>query len=212
MNQTFKIVAESKNVKTGNIPQTYTDKTSCPLSCGAYNGCYAKQGNTNIHWNKTNKSFDDLISFVKGLPRKQLWRHNVAGDLMGINENIDVDALNRLVLANKGKKGFTYTHKKSNIDALIDANKNGFTINVSCDTNEEIKKYHALGLPVVAISNNPDKVEFIDNIKMVRCPAEYSDKVNCVKCQLCADNTRDYGIKFTPHGVLKKKIITINAI
>ena len=205
----FKLVKSSANVKTGNIPQTYTDKQSCPPSCGAFDGCYAKQAHTNIHWNKADKSYNELIAFIKNMPRNQLWRHNVAGDLMGIGEEIDTQALDTLVKANKGKKGFTYTHKKSNIQALKLANSNGFTINLSCDNVAEVGKYFKLGLPVVAISSSLDKVEYFDGVKMVRCPAEYNDKTDCVKCQLCAIPNRAFGIKFTAHGTAKKRIIPI---
>lgn len=211
---TFAFTRISGNKKTGPMPVTRTDMQSCPPSCGAFAGCYAKSGPSMIHWSKLNKgglSIDDLAAKIRELPRNTLWRLNESGDLPGIGESIDIDSLIKIVQANKGKMGFTYTHKKQDIPAIVKANKLGFTINVSCDTADEVSKYHALGLPVVAISNNPDKVEYIGGVKSVRCPAEYNDKVQCVSCKLCQNAKRDYAIKFTPHGTMKKRIIPIQA-
>jgi len=71
-----------------------------------------------------------------------LWRHNEAGDLPGEGDDIDVPKLRALVQANRGKRGFTYTHKPvldnpQNAVAIKCANQNGFTVNLSADSIEE---------------------------------------------------------------------------
>ena len=50
--------------------------------------------------------------------------------------------LAELVAANRGKRGFTYTHKPPSQEcaAIRRANRNGFTINLSADTLEEEDK------------------------------------------------------------------------
>lgn len=210
---TFKIVMSSANRKTGDIMQTYTDSSSCPKSCAAYDGCYAKSGYARFSWDKTDKSVDDLVKVLSGMSVGTLWRHNIAGDLAGIDEDIDTGIMDKIINANKRRKlkGFTYSHKKSDsaIAYIKNANQKGFTINVSCDSIEEVKKFHAMGLPCVTIANTGNKVDKLDNIKMVQCPAEYNDKITCKTCAMCANGNRDYVIKFTPHGIAKKKIVPI---
>lgn len=212
----FSFIALSTNKKTGAIPVTRTDKTSCPTSCGAYAGCYAKSGPSAIHWNKLNNgglTALELSAKLLELPLGTMWRHNEAGDLAGENESIDVTQMDLIVNANMKRKlkGFTYTHKKSDdaIDYVKSANKKGFTINISCDSMAEVEKFHKQGLPCVTISDSINKVDVINNIKLVQCPAEYNDKITCKTCKMCAIPNRDYVIKFTPHGTAKKKIVPI---
>ena len=48
--------------------------------------------------------------------------------------------LAELVTANRGKRGFTYSHRHAspeNLAAIRDANRQGFTINLSASTLEE---------------------------------------------------------------------------
>ena len=87
----------SSNIKTGNIPVTYSTAEWCPDSCplkpyiDATTGkrkspCYAGNGHTAIHWNKVTAgerggSWNDLCTNVRRLPKGGIWRHNVAGDL-----------------------------------------------------------------------------------------------------------------------------------
>lgn len=212
----FSFIAVSTNKKTGATPVTRTDKSSCPQSCGAYAGCYAKSGPSVINWNKLNNgglTAIELSAKLLELPIGTMWRHNEAGDLAGINEEIDVAQMDLIVNANSRRKlkGFAYTHKKSMqaIEYVKQTNKKGFTINISCDNMDEVAKYHAMGLPCVTIAQSDKKVDKIGNIKMVQCPAEYNEKITCKSCGMCANSGRDYVIKFTPHGTAKKKIVPI---
>ena len=108
------ITLSSANSKVGHIPTTYTSKESCPSSCPLNHknsgGCYAESGPLNIHWTKISEGkrgmeYDAFIESIKKLPRGQFFRHNVAGDLYGKDEKIDIPKLVELVMANKGKKG-----------------------------------------------------------------------------------------------------------
>ena len=86
---------------------------------------------------------------AKALPTGQIWRANVAGDLPGEGETVDAYALGQIVKANRGRKGFTYTHKKSP-EALAwakHATAWGFTVNISADDAGEADQYAAHGLP-----------------------------------------------------------------
>ena len=84
---------------------------------------------------------------VRELPDGQLWRHNEAGDLPGKGEEIDEMMLDELIEANRGRFGFTFTHKTSeeNFAALQYANLEGFTVNLSADTLEEADSFFQEG-------------------------------------------------------------------
>jgi len=46
-------VAKSANSKTGPIPVTYSERGTCPPSCGQWDSCYAEAGfHTRMTWNK----------------------------------------------------------------------------------------------------------------------------------------------------------------
>jgi hypothetical protein len=111
------ITPKSSNRKTGPIPVTTTTADSCPDACPLKdNGCYGDGGPLLLHWRKVSNderggSWPDLCSFVRNLEAGTLWRHNQVGDLPGNGNRIDRKALESLVFANNGRKGFTYTHK-----------------------------------------------------------------------------------------------------
>ena len=70
----------------------------------------------NQHWDAVTNgqrgdSWEVFLAQVRKLAKSELWRHNQAGDLAGEGDSIDLNALNELVLANRGRRGFTYTHK-----------------------------------------------------------------------------------------------------
>lgn len=217
----FLFTRVSGNKKTGPIPTTMSEKSTCPRTCPLNgNGCYAQGGPTNIHWtrlsNGENPKAHDQKGFygqIKALPGGQLWRHNVAGDLPHNPQTgaIDAEFLTGLVRANKGKRGFTYSHHvltTENIRELSAANAGGFTVNVSANTlTEAVSIKKNLDLPTVCVLplDAPNQQEH-DGIKVVACPAEKSDKVSCSNCGLCAVADRDYIIGFRAHGVSKKRV------
>ncbi|MBM3886845.1 hypothetical protein FJ364_02840 [Candidatus Dependentiae bacterium] len=212
----YHLTLKSKNAKTGNIPVSTTSKDTCPDSCPLKSaGCYAKSGPLSINWAAVSNgdrgiSFDNFVVGIKSLPRGQLWRHNQAGDLPGENENIDKDSLTKLVNANKGKRGFTFTHKPmtANNAAIVKyANENGFTINLSANNLSHADNLLNLGVAPVAslIPNNSQKSFKTPNgNRVVTCPAQTNDKTTCERCQLCQRANRDFIIGFLPHGAGKK--------
>ncbi len=60
----------------------------------------------------------DFCKAVAALPDDQFWRHNQVGDLDGENNALNVASLEALVEANRGKRGFTYTHKPLTVEDL----------------------------------------------------------------------------------------------
>jgi len=109
-------IQKSSNRKTGPIPTTYTERKSCPPSCPHIKkDCYAEDFHTRLAWNRAPEGLDwaSLCDRVASLPDEQIWRHNVGGDLPGEGEKVDAAKLGELVRANFGRRGFTYSHKKT---------------------------------------------------------------------------------------------------
>jgi hypothetical protein len=124
---------------------------------------------------------------------------------MGAGEAVDADALGQLVMANIGRKGFTYTHKKS-VDALTwaaHATAWGFTVNLSADDAGEADDLAEMDLgPVVAIvpMDTPEKTQTPAGRTIIVCPAQTRDGVTCATCGLCARADRGVIIGFRAHG------------
>lgn len=200
------------NTKTGVMPITRSPAKSCPDTCSLKNnGCYAETGFIAIHWRNDavkGVDFNTLVNGITKLPENTLWRHNEAGDLDHNNGIIDTGMLSAIVTANKGKRGFTYTHHipKLNLESIKHANDNGFTINISSDNTTIADENFALGIaPVVVILpiNAPNVSYSSKGNKIVACPADKSEKVKCDNCKLCSLPKRDYIIGFRAHGVRK---------
>lgn len=208
----------SHNIKTGPIPVSTSSKATCPDACPfKTGGCYAQGGPLNIHWNKVTSGergtdFETFCKSVAKLPKGQLWRHNQSGDLAGENNAIDADALKKLVNANRGRKGFTYTHKPmtpENAEAVKHANENGFTVNLSANNLRHADELKALNVgPVVVVlpSTQTSNTVTPEGNKVVVCPATYREGVNCANCQLCQKGNRSVIVGFPSHGNAKKKV------
>lgn len=209
----FHLVLRSGNKKTGPIPVSTTSMSSCPKSCELYNECYAKQGPLLWHWKKINERGDSWKTFlrkIEKLPEGQLWRHNQAGDLPGDGWSLDGNKIHELCMANNGKRGFTYTHyplHDHNVKELLYANKNGFTVNASCETREQVWFARSKGLPTVLVL--PTDVKWRRKEGVLVCPAYWRDDMTCAKCGICQDSSwKRVTIGFPAHGV-KKRVINL---
>lgn len=208
----------SGNAKTGPMPVTTGPKSSCPNSCPMKdNGCYASTGRINIHWLRLNSKgldFRQLVLSIRMIQRGNIWRLNQAGDLPGRGENINALKLKQIVSANKGKRGFTYTHKhvlKSNLKLIKFANDNGFTVNLSANNLAHADKLAGLNIgPVVVVTpiDAPKTLFTPKGRKVVQCPATYKDGVTCLSCQLC-QKQRSVIVSFPAHGIAKKRVDAI---
>lgn len=205
----YHFIRTSANSKTGKIPVTYTERDSCPPSCPHYRAdCYAEDYYTRMNWDRVPQrgaDLDALCQSIAALPEGQLWRHNVAGDLSGIGEAVDPMALGQIVKANTGRRGFTYTHKKS-AEALYwaqCATDWGFTVNLSADDAGEADALAAVSsLPMTCIvpMDTPEKTETPEGRTIIVCPAQTRDDVTCETCGLCQRADRRVIIGFRAHG------------
>lgn len=205
----YHFVKKSSNSKTGAIPVTYSQRETCPPSCPHYRSdCYAEDYYTRMSWDKVAErggSLDQLCESIAALPEGQLWRFNVAGDLPGHGETVDAVALGEIVRANFGRRGFTYTHKKS-ADGLhwaAHATRWGFTVNLSADDAGDADALaEADAGPVCCIvpMDTPEKTYTPAGRTIIVCPAQSRDNVTCETCGLCARADRGVIIGFRAHG------------
>lgn len=217
------LTIKSSNVKTGPIPVSTTEKASCWTGCAMASACYADRGPLAIHWRAVSNhlrgmAWTEFCQAISELPDGQLWRHNQAGDLPGVDHAIDRDEVDLLILANKGKRGFTYTHKPV-LDGLANAtenraivrecNESGFTVNLSGNNLRHADALADLGIaPVVTVL--PETIQGNAQVttpkgrRVVVCPATYRDNVSCASCQLCSRANRSVIVGFPVHGSGKK--------
>ncbi|WP_354414712.1 DUF7227 family protein [Variovorax atrisoli] len=207
----------SRNRKTGPIPVTTTSANSCPPNCGLRrNGCYAESGPLAIHWRAVSQgvrgaTFEELLQEIGTLRRHVLWRHNQAGDLTPSAPGvIDAELLIQLASANRGRRGFTYTHyppTSENRVAIQQANDLGFTVNLSAQTLAQADAYADIGVaPVVVIlptgTNRPVRTPAGRHV--VVCPASLGS-TDCSSCEICQQRDRVAIVGFPAHGVRAKQ-------
>ena len=214
-----RLTLKSRNAKTGPIPVSTTEEQSCPSTCPLKNnGCYANGGPLAIVWRsvpQVGMTWSKFCDAIADLPAGQLFRHNQAGDLPHKNQKIDVAKLALLVAANKGKRGFTYTHhamtSAHNRRAIATANRNGFTVNLSANNLEDADELASLNIgPVVTLApaTQRDNVVTPGGRRVVICPAVTRIGVTCASCKLCAVASRDCIVAFPVHGARKRHAAT----
>lgn len=218
----FRAVTHSHNAKTGDIAQTYTSANTCAANCPLKSVCYAKQYHTQLTWNQCREDnphaldIYGLKAWAHSLPEGSMIRHNVAGDLC--HEDTDLISFGlmfALIDAYKGRMAYTYTHADKydteNQEAIRCANAHGFTVNVSCETVDEVDYVRAKGLPaVLTVAEAPAKDARTPNgHKLVQCPAQTHKGVTCKTCKLCARADRDCVPVFVVHGNKKKEAARI---
>jgi len=219
------VTEKSSNKKTGKILVTKSERNTCPVSCEFYrDGCYGEYGPISWHWKKMEEGttatgspvetdWDIALSKISKLPKDSLWRHNEVGDLPSGKtcEHIDKKLLKELVSANKGKRGFTYTHKleiKSNFKLIKWSNENGFTINLSGNNvshADMLIKKNVAPVTVVVPIDVVENFKTPDGNKVVICP-NVTKGVTCKDCGLCQISTRKCIVAFPAHGVKKNSV------
>jgi len=211
--------ASSQNSKTGCIPVSYIEESTCPTSCPLKKaGCYAEAGHSLIQWRKTGKietsiSFEQYLKELGQIEKGRLSRYGVAGDLPGIGDTLDSAKLDQLTKAARHIRLFAYTHKPltnpGEQAAVANANVRGFTINLSADNLQDADKLMALGIApvVVIIPSNPASwpSRTPEGRKVVVCP-NTTHGVTCLECRLCAIPDRRAIIGFPSHGNRKRLV------
>ena len=216
MSHRVHLTLESSNSKTGPIPVSTTSADSCPPSCPLKRaGCYGNGGPLAIHWKEVTEGrrgtdWETFCSKIAALPEETFWRHNQAGDLPGKNGVINRKMMSQLIEANRGRRGFTYTHypmTKANREIVLMANQNGFTVNLSANNLEHADRLADLGIaPVVTLvlGDTDSSITTPKGRPVEICLAQAYDEVSCLDCEMCADPISDFIIGFLPHGCQRR--------
>ena len=212
---------KSNNRKVGKIPVSTTSADTCPTVCPFNHandgGCYANGGPLAMHWRKVTSGergtgWREFITSVTNMKADTLWRHNQAGDLAGDGNRLDAKANRQLSQANKGKRGWTYTHynvltDKHNAKVVKDMNDEGFVVNLSGNTLAHADALYDKNIgPVTTVlpADQMTNTTTPKGRKVVICPAVIRDDVSCETCGLCA-RMRDAIVGFPAHGSSKRK-------
>lgn len=212
-------ILASQNRKLGQIPASKTSAETCPPSCAWFNnGCFGEASFTRHWWRqvpKTGLQWRVFLEHIRALPAGQVWRHNTVGDLPGVGEEVYCEAVIELALANGESKGFTFTHKKrwtwdcwdplSFYRYICDL---GFTVNISCDSMEEVDLIMAQPdhPPTSVVLPEDFEGEYFTTPagnKGIVCPA-VTKHLTCEQCKLCTVADRKSVVGFPAHGNLKE--------
>lgn len=223
---------QTKNAKTGKIPNIYGCKNSCPVTnCPFKNcGCYARQGHCNLWFDiaggkayraarqteekQLNINLQELKNRLQVLPAGIMARHNISGDIAKINSNdINAALLERLIDCYDGLKGYTYTHcsgNDKNYKLLKASAACGFTVNKSTEKEIDAIEAKRAGVPaVLAVEKVNNSIVKKHGVLFVQCPAQKSGgMVDCKTCGACANKNRAAVVVFEAHGAenIVKKI------
>jgi hypothetical protein len=155
----------------------------------------------------------EFFRSIAALPVGQLWRHNQAGDLPHTAGRISRRFLRGLIAANRGRRGYTYTHHKmalgENLALVRQANRNGLTVNVSTESELAADAVVAAGLPaVIAVPSTETRTAWNTPAghRVIVCPAQRDGStVDCASCQICHKRPAGLIVAFLAHGTSKAK-------
>ena len=222
----FLFTPRSRNAKTGPIPVSTASRDTCPRPCPLREeGCYALHGPLSWLWaaldeGRTGHDLQTLLRRLRRLPPDALWRYGQAGDLPGDGRRIDVEALDAIVRAQRGRRGFAYTHyltpprgwslerwlptriARYNADAIAKANAAGFAVNLSAEGLRHADALAALEIApvVVVVPELPDQLFTTpEGRAVVPCP-HYERGATCRECTLCAADRGGAIVALPAHG------------
>ena len=215
----FHLSRVSSNVKTGPIPVSTSSRATCPSTCPFNNGggCYAANYPMRHHWDAVTRgergsTLRDFLAAIQSLTPGQLWRHNQAGDLPHTAGKISRRFMRAIIRANRGRNGYTYTHhdlkQGENLSLIRSANRHGFTVNVSTETETAADEAIAKGLPaVLTVASDETRTTWqtAAGNRVLVCPAQRSDTKTCADCKLCHKRGSRVVIAFLAHGTSKRK-------
>ena len=219
----FHLSPRSSNAKTGPIPVSTSSRQTCPPTCPFLkNGCYGDNYHLAMHWDAVScgdrgTPWKEFLARIAGLPFGQLGRHNQAGDLVTPGNAIGRKALEQLTEANRGRRGFTYSHHKltpKTVQAFKAATANGFTVNASCNSEREADAAIAAGLRAVfVVASGDERATWLTPYgnRAIVCPAQRFDAMDCARCKLCQARPQNVAIAFRAHGTQRRKIDAVLA-
>ena len=209
------VTLKSGNAKTGPITTTGRPRATCPLTCTfnpdnpeGVGGCYTV-GRIDAMYTRLARDWSpvELKEFLMDGKTDRL-RDRVDGDVL-TNGNFDREYLTELTDAAQSagyKWIFGYTHVQEVTAADI---PDGYTMNVSCETESDVAQAVDRGLPIVISNDETQHGDKIAGRRVIQCPATRSD-VDCSTCggsagPICARADREQIVLFPLHGVQVRK-------
>ena len=180
---------------------------SCPSDCALLNaGCYAQQGNVNIHQLRAGRETFDPLVWALALPVGALIRWNVSGDVVGPDGAAYRAAIMKAHTQRPDLVGWSYTHAwdRQEVASWAAALPDNVRVVASLDDPDDASRARAMGWRTVcSVVETADGKGYTDaEAREVRstgalpCPAQRV-KVGCADCQACR---RDGHIAFAVHG------------
>lgn len=211
------IVPKSNNSKTGGIPVTYRPVSTCPTDCpflptGEIGGCYGTGrifGMARKYAGETDvESATWKIRLGKDRSARYL-RDRVVGDVVTDEGALDRDYVAGISAVATDNKlvpfGYTHAWRLFTPDDVAFLRGTGYVMNASVETHADAQRAIDLGLPTVIVDDDTDEGATVAGRRLVTCPAEVRDDVNCASCGLCAKPNRSVLIRFTIHGTARAK-------
>lgn len=216
----FHLSLRSSNVKTGPIPVSSSPRATCAPSCPFLidGGCYGENYPLKFHWDKVSDgtrgvSAAEFFRLIAALLPGQFWRHDQVGDFPHTLGRISRRFIKGLIAANKGKKGYTFSHHDlklgENLSLLRSANRQGLTVNISTETEAAADSAIAAGLPaVLTVASAEQRIAWntAAGNRVVTCPAQRVRDLTCQACELCHKRPSKLIIAFVAHGSGKNKV------
>lgn len=207
MTHMMTLTAVSKNSKTGPMPTTSRGQQTCPKSCPfIVKGCYGN-GRLFAAADKWGKPIDreGMVSLLAGARRDARYlRDRVVGDVLDpATGEVDYAYLDDVTHAATSQDlvPYGYSHAWEALD--VDRIPDGYVMNASCETPEQVSRALAMGLDATIVNDDLPEGTMIDRHRVVTCP-EQTRGVTCSDCGLCAKPGRTAVIRFLTHGPQKK--------
>lgn len=220
-------VEESSNSKTGPVSTTYAPQASCPQSCPLRDaGCYAEGGLVGIHTRQVNRAARAASKrqttsaaiaaaearAIDKLSGQRPMRLHVVGDARTTAAARILAAAANRYMAKAGQVVWTYTHAWRTV-----ARRAWDKISVLASTEQlsdaKLAMRQGYAVAVVVAQHPVDGKAWVDGetgLKVIPCPAQTRQAVQCVDCKLCWRDgwLRESGavIAFESHGYRKRMV------
>jgi hypothetical protein len=224
----FNIIEFSSNSKLSNDRSFATVSAShetCPKTCVFIkSGCYGENYGINFHFNAIGKTKGvNLVELALKLNSLRLGQKirffdvgDVPADENGVMDSNVLQTLNNAVISRK-LRAIQFTHNKLNYANIEQVKLLNYVVNFSVESFKDAALAIKNGVNAVITLpsfTKPVKSRIVDGLKIVTCPAQYSDlklakkDITCADCMLCNKNRVNdkVVIAFYAHGTQKKKI------
>ena len=185
--------------------------STCPQDCALLDaGCYAQQGNVNIHQKRAGEETFNPVMWALGLPFGSLIRWNVSGDIVGPDGELYRQAIKLAHTLRPDLRGWSYTHAWGDMELLQWSQSLPANVRIVASLDDFQDRHLALSMgwrTVAHVVETADGKGYTDDearetkhAGSLPCPAQRV-AVGCADCLACS---RDGVIAFAVHGPAQK--------